>query len=90
MLTGKVIGSVVCTVKDENLRGVKLLVVQTCKNGRPDKAIVAADAIRVSGQGDFVYLIASKEAAMSLRRPMAPVDTAIMGYIDEYNVARQS
>jgi ethanolamine utilization protein EutN len=85
MVTGRVLGSVVCTAKDENLTGIKLLIVQLYENGTPGKVIVAADAIRVSGYGDHVYLMTSKEAAMSFRRPLTPVDAAIMGYVDEYH-----
>jgi microcompartment protein CcmK/EutM len=86
MFTGKVIGTVVCTVKDESLTGIKLLLVRTLKNGAPDKVIVAADALGVSGYGDFVYLISSKEAALTFRKKYTPVDAAIMGIIDDYNV----
>ena len=85
MQIGEVIGSVVCTVKDENLQGIKLKVVRMYENGKPGKVVVAADAIRTSGNGDFVYLISSKEAAMAFRQDLMPVDVAIMGFVDEYN-----
>ena len=41
MYTGKVIGSVVSTIKDEGLKGVKLLVVQVIENGEPTRVIIA-------------------------------------------------
>ncbi len=85
MYTGKVVGSVVSTVKDEGLRGIKLLLVQTIENGKPGKTIVAADQTAQAGDGDFVYLIGSKEAALIFRRGMVPADAAIVGFIDEYN-----
>lgn len=46
MNVGRVIGSVVSTVKNENLTGVKLLVVETIENGKPAKRVVAGDATR--------------------------------------------
>jgi microcompartment protein CcmK/EutM len=48
--------------------------------------IVAADATRQAGRGDFVYLIGSKEAGRMFRAKLTPADAAIVGFIDEYNV----
>ena len=85
MYTGKVVGSVVSTVKDEGLVGIKLLLVQNIENGKPGKVIVAADQTRQAGSGDFVYLIGSKEAGLMFRKGLVPADAAIVGFIDEYN-----
>ena len=86
MHTGTVIGTVVATKKYESLSGIKLLVVETIENGKPAKVIVAADATRQAGIGDFVYLIGSKEAALLFRQKYTPVDAAIAGFIDRYDV----
>jgi microcompartment protein CcmK/EutM len=83
--TGKVVGSVVSTQKDEGLLGIKLLVVQMIENGKPTKLIVAADQTRQAGPGDFVYLIGSKEASLIFRKGLVPADATIVGFIDEYN-----
>ena len=88
MYTGKVVGSVVSTVKDNGLTGIKLLLVQTVENGKAGKTIVAADQTRQAGSGDFVYLIGSKEASLIFRKGMVPADAAIVGFIDEYNENR--
>jgi len=86
MYTGKVVGSVVSTVKDENLKGVKLLVVQLIENGTPKGFEVSADGTRQAGPGDFVYLIGKKEATLPFRdKRMIPVDSAIVGFIDKLN-----
>ena len=85
MYTGKVIGSVVSTIKDENLVGIKLLVVQMIENGKPTKLIVAADQTRQAGYNDYVYLIGSKEASLIFRKGLVPADAAIVGFIDDYN-----
>jgi microcompartment protein CcmK/EutM len=84
MYTGKVIGTVVSTVKCESLKSIKLMIVETIENGKPAKVIVAADATRQAGVGDFVYLIGSKEAALLFRQKLTPVDAAIAGFIDAY------
>ena len=85
MYTGKVVGTVVSTQKYESLKSIKLMVVETIENGKPAKLIVAADATRQAGIGDFVYLIGSKEAALLFRQKMTPVDAAIAGFIDVYS-----
>jgi microcompartment protein CcmK/EutM len=86
MYAGKVVGSVVSTVKDENLKGVKLLVVQRIENGVPKGLEVSADGTRQAGPGDFVYLIGKKEAALPFKdRRIIPVDSAIVGFIDKFN-----
>ena len=85
MYTGKVVGSVVSSVKDAKLQGIKLLVVQMIENGKPTKMIVAADQTRQAGTDDFVYLIGSKEASLIFRDGMVPADAAIVGFVDQYN-----
>ncbi len=86
MYAGKVVGSVVSTVKDENLKGVKLLVVQLMENGLPKGFEISADGTRQAGEGDFVYLIGKKEATLPFKeRRMIPVDSAIVGFIDRFN-----
>lgn len=86
MYTGKVIGSVVSTVKDPSLKGVKLLVVQKYENGKPAGLIVSADGTRQAGPGDFVYLIGSKEACLPFPEcRIIPVDSSIIGFIDRIN-----
>jgi len=89
MYTGTVIGTVVATKKYETLSGIKLLVVETIENGKPAKVIVAADATRQAGFGNFVYLIGSKEASLLFRQKLVPVDAAIAGFIDTYDVVIQ-
>ncbi|MCL2220778.1 MAG: ethanolamine utilization protein EutN [Oscillospiraceae bacterium] len=85
MYTGEVSGTVVSSVKSEGLEGVPLLVVRLIENGKKTKLIVAADATRQAGSGDFVYLIGSKEASRVFRQPLVPADAAIVGFIDSYN-----
>jgi ethanolamine utilization protein EutN len=83
--TGRVTGTVVASVKEENLQRVPFLTVKLIENGEDAGTIVAADSTRQAGPGDFVYLIGSKEAAKMFRRDLCPVDAAIVGFIDTYN-----
>lgn len=84
MYTGIVKGTVVCTIKDEGLDNIPLLVVQKIENGKEKGYIIAADSTRQAGYGDFVYLIGSKEAARMFRKSLTPADAAIVGFIDSY------
>jgi ethanolamine utilization protein EutN len=83
--TGRVTGTVVATVKEENLEGIPFLTVKLIENGKEAGTIVAADSTRQAGPGDFVYLIGSKEAAKMFRKDLCPVDAAVVGFIDTYN-----
>lgn len=88
MKLGRVRGSVVATVKDPNMEGMKLLVVQPLDEHRNDvgKAVVAADAVHQAGPGDVVYFVASREAAEAMQPRFVPVDHAIVGIVDDVEV----
>jgi ethanolamine utilization protein EutN len=84
MQLGRVIGTVVATVKAPGLEGVKLLVIQPLDRhgdalGQP---LVAADAVRMAGPGELVYFVAAREAAEAMPNPFVPVDHAIVGIVD--------
>jgi ethanolamine utilization protein EutN len=88
MILGKVIGSAIATVKDPKLTGVKLLIVQQLNKqlhpvGSPK---VAADAARQAGPGDIVVLVRSKDAALALEVPGAPVDLTVVCIVESTQV----
>ena len=85
MYTGEIAGTVVSTVKDPGLEGIPLLLVRLIENGKKKGLIVAADATRQAGPGDFVYLIGSREASRMFRKPLVPADAAVVGFIDDFN-----
>ena len=84
MYTGIVVGKVVSTVKEENLMNIPLLIVRKIEDGKEKGLVVAADSTRMAGEGDYVYMIGSKEAARMFRKEYTPVDVAIVGFIDSY------
>ena len=84
MYTGKVVGTAAASIKEEGLNGIPLLVVCKIENGKETGLIIAADATGQAGRDDFVYLIGSREASRMFRRPLVPVDAAIVGFIDDY------
>jgi len=85
MQLGRVIGTVVATVRYDGLGGVKLLIVQPLDRGlRPrGEPVVAADAVQMAGPGELVYVVASREAALAMpEETFVPVDHAIVGIVD--------
>ena len=86
MYEGRVVGSVVSTVKDPSLTGIKLLIVELIEHGQPAGLIVSADGTRQAGPGDWVYLVGSREATMPFPElRLIPADSAIIGFIDRIN-----
>jgi ethanolamine utilization protein EutN len=88
MQLGRVVGTVVASVKADGLEGVKMLIVQPLdKQGEPrGRAVVAADAVQMAGPDELVYFVAAREAAEALDPAFVPVDHAIVGIVDEVHV----
>jgi ethanolamine utilization protein EutN len=89
MKLGKVRGSVVATVKDPGMSGMRLLVVQPLSKDQTAEGdcVVAADAVNQAGPGDLVYFVASREAAEAMEPRFVPVDHAIVGLVDGIEVS---
>ena len=84
MLIARVIGEVVATRKHPSHEGLKLLLVQPLNLDGSDRgdALVAADAVQ-AGIGEQVLLTTEGFSAFSsVGRPMAPIETAVIGIID--------
>jgi len=88
MQLGRVIGTVVATVKSPGLEGVKFLVVQPLdRQLRPvGGQVVAADAVHMAGPGELVYIVAAREAAQAMPEPFVPADHAIVGIVDALSI----
>ena len=86
MYLGRVIGTVVANRKAPGLSGAKLLLVQPMDHDRRDTRgpEVAVDTVQ-AGEGDTVYLVGSREAALALDPWFVPVDAAIVGIVDQVN-----
>jgi len=84
MQLGRVIGTVVATVKADGLEGVKFLIVQPLdRHQRPrGTPVVAADGVYMAGPGELIYFVGAREAAQALRETFVPVDHAIVGIVD--------
>jgi len=83
MNLAKVIGTIWATQKHPSLSGKKLQIIQPLdrfrhKVGDP---IVALDTVG-AGQGEIVYYVTAREAALPLDKSLTPVDCSIVGIVD--------
>ncbi|NQX69019.1 EutN/CcmL family microcompartment protein [Paenibacillus alba] len=90
MFLGKVIGTVVCTHKDESLTGLKLLIVQPMKDEhtKAGKSMVVIDTHGAAGYDDLVYLAKSRDSSLPLGLDLVATDAGIMGIVENYNVIK--
>lgn len=89
MQLGRVIGTVVATVKDERLTGVKLMLVQPVNTSRQavGTPLVAVDAVG-AGVGEHVFFVRGKEASFPFLPTEVPTDAGIVGIVDSADVER--
>src|ERR1700690_2953888 len=87
MLLGRVIGNVVCTMKNASLTGQKLLIVQPLDRHGRDKGrpIVALDSVGAGG-GETIYWSRGKEPSFPFQPAEPPADATIVGIVDSVNI----
>jgi microcompartment protein CcmK/EutM len=87
MYIGKVVGTVVSTVKDPKVVSLKLQIVQELdEHNRPrEKYIVAADTIG-AGHGDLVLFAQGSSARQTTQTDGRPIDAAIFAVVDSWDV----
>jgi len=78
----------VSTIKDSNLTGLTLLVVQPLNAaGEPvGRTLVAVDSVG-AGVGENVFFVRGREAAFPFYPVEPPTDAAIIGIVDYWSVA---
>jgi carbon dioxide concentrating mechanism protein CcmL len=83
-----VIGSTVSTMKDESIRGRKLLIVRDADTeGKPkSEPYIAVDTVS-AGTGDLVIVTDGSSARYTNQTTNAPVDAVIVGVIDSLELS---
>jgi microcompartment protein CcmK/EutM len=83
MYLARVIGTVVASRKEEELEGLKFLLLKQCDlDGKPKGAtLVAADAVG-AGMGEVVLYASGSAARQTVLTKDRPVDCVIMGIVD--------
>ena len=87
MQLARVIGDVVMTRKDDNLTGIKLLLLQPLTPAREPagRPLVAVDSVG-AGVGEEVFFVRGKEASFPFYPSEPPVDAAIVGIVDHWDL----
>ncbi len=83
MLIARVKGTIVSTSKNEKLVGYKLLIAEIIENDKPTgREILAVDGVG-AGIGEKVIIATGSAARLGIASADAPVDSAIVGIVDE-------
>lgn len=88
MQLARVIGEVVSTMKDPNLTGMKLLVLQPLNPAGEaiGRTLVALDSVG-SGVGENVFFVRGREAAFPFYPGEPPADATIVGIVDHWSTS---
>lgn len=83
-----VIGSTISTIKDEAIRGRKLLIVRDADTeGKPKSdPYIAVDTVS-AGTGDLVMVTDGSSARFTTQTTNTPVDAVIVGVIDSLEMS---
>ena len=89
MYFGRVVGSVWATVKNPHLTGKRMLVIQplTPEMKNTGKQLICTDAVG-AGVGELIYWVRGKEASFPFAPDEPPVDTTVVGIVDQVHVGR--
>lgn len=88
MYAARIIGTVVCTRKEEKMNGLKMQVVQPVSllnlqdEGKPAVAIDAVGA----GISEIVLVVGGSSARQTARTANMPVDATVMAIIDHIDI----
>lgn len=91
MILARIVGTVVATRKDERLVSQKLLLAQPVDptGGPVGNILVAVDTVD-AGAGETVLIVSGSSARMAASLKDCPVDAAVVGVVDQIDVADAS
>ena len=91
MQLARVIGEVVATMKDVNLVGLKLLVLQplAASGEASGRTLVAIDSVG-AGVGEAVFFVRGREAAYPFYPAEPPTDASIVGIVDHWTTEAET
>ncbi|MBI2251419.1 MAG: EutN/CcmL family microcompartment protein [Armatimonadetes bacterium] len=84
MIAGKILGTVVCTQKEEKLIGFKFQILQPLDLNtlKPEgKPIISLDTVG-AGKDELVIAVAGSSARQTAKTTDKPTDSTIVGIID--------
>jgi microcompartment protein CcmK/EutM len=83
----RVLGEVVSTMKDPNLTGIKMLVLQplAASGEAAGRTLVALDSVG-AGVGENVFFVRGREAAFPFYPAEPPADATVIGIVDHWDL----
>jgi ethanolamine utilization protein EutN len=84
----RVIGEVVSTMKDANLNGIRMVVLQplAASGEAAGRTLVALDSVG-AGTGENVFFVRGREAAFPFYPAEPPADATVIGIVDHWDLA---
>ena len=89
MKLGRIVGTVVSSVKDEKIDGLKLFVVRDLSMEMTDRAsfVVAADSVG-AGVGEVVLYASGSSARQTKLTDGRPIDACVMAIVDQIDLGK--
>jgi ethanolamine utilization protein EutN len=83
----RVLGEVVSTMKDPNLTGIRMLVLQplAASGEAAGRTLVALDSVG-AGVGENVFFVRGREAAFPFYPAEPPADATVIGIVDHWDL----
>ena len=87
MQLARVLGEIVSTMKDPNLMGIKMLVLQplAASGAAAGRTLVALDSVG-AGVGENVFFVRGREAAFPFYPAEPPADATVIGIVDHWDL----
>lgn len=87
MYLGRVVGCVWSTVKNRNLEGQRMLVIQplTPELANTGQRLICTDCTG-AGAGELIYWVRGREASLALLPNEPATDTTVVGIVDSVHV----
>ena len=89
MQLGRILGAIVSTRKIDELRGIRLVVMEPLNERRePTGPPMAAVDVVHAQVGDLIYWVGSREAAQAVEPPFPAADVAVVGIVDRVDLLK--
>ena len=87
MQLARVLGEVVSIMKDANLTGIRMLVLQplAASGEAAGRTLVALDSVG-AGVGENVFFVRGREAAFPFYPAKPPADATVIGIVDHWDL----
>jgi microcompartment protein CcmK/EutM len=90
LILGKVIGTVWATRKDENMVGLKFMIVRhiNLDYSEKDQFMIAVDSVQ-AGVGDIVLIATGSSARQTSVTKNKSIDAVIIAVVDKLDIAKK-